>query len=706
MNSIETQKLSRTKKKRIVLIILLLVAVFSCYLWSGEITEDLLGIYETRESATLEDRNGEIIEIKINQNGFYSAYGSSVSEEFENLLLKKEDRYFYYHPGFNPVSTISAAWDKFRGNKVRASSTITQQLVKILLKHEKERTVRNKIQEIIYAVGLEVHSSKEEILKMYLNSIFLGNNVQGIELASRLYFESSPEMMSESDILRLLATISSPSTTNPFLEANLKVAEKIAKKLELTDISLPKFSSKKNQLGRKKFQSYIHNMNAFEINSLKIDCDRDCQTTIDSKLSETIREIAAKNLIILQDKNVQHAAVVVLKFPENEILAMVGSPDPTSSVSGNQINMATKPRPIGSTVKPFIYTKAFEKKLRAYTLVEDKEYKYVTADDFAFYPKNYDEKHYGVVNLHYALSNSLNIPTVKVLEFIGLEDFYKFLEKDLEFAPVQNLDKYQLGIALGQLEMSLLQLSYYFSIFAQEGRLPPLSIGANFPIDSAVNSIDKIIFPPEFVQMTNQILTDRNTSIDQFSLLSNLNTGSKNVALKTGTSREYHDSWVIGYTPDFLVGVWMGNAENTPMKKVSGQVGAGKIWHEVINLMLNSKYNHQSIFPVNLIREFPDGENLEYGLPDDDFEQLKNILIKKENSLIVSPHDGDVFLLDDDVKIFLKARENVKWFHDGELLEEGEKFIFVPKESGTFTFQAIAKNGEKAELTLVVEENF
>ena len=654
----------------------------------------------------MKDRNEDILEIRTNQDGFYSKYGNSVSPELRDLLLEKEDQYFYYHPGFNPVSTISAAWDKFRGNKIRASSTITQQLVKILLKHEKERTVKNKIQEIIYAVGLEMHLSKEDILNMYLGSIFLGNSVQGVELASRLYFESSPEMLNEPDILQLLATISSPSVSNPFLEANLTVAERIAKKLGLTDVGLPEFSSKKNQLRKKEFQSYIHDVNAFEINSLKINCDRDCRITIDSKLSETIREIAAKNLITLRDKNVRHAAIVVLKFPENEILAMIGSPNPASSVSGNQINMAVKPRPIGSTVKPFIYTKAFEKKLRAYTLVEDKEYKYTTADGFAFYPKNYDEKHYGMINLHYALSNSLNIPTVKVLEFVGLENFYKFLEKDLEFTPVQNLNKYQLGIALGQLEMSLLQLSYYFSIFAQEGRLLPLSVGTDLPINQAVNSVDKRIFPPQFVQLTNQILTDRSTSIDQFSLLSNLNTSSKTVALKTGTSREYHDSWVIGYTPDFLVGVWVGNAENTPMKEVSGQVGAGKIWHEVINLMLNSKYNHQSIFPTNLIREFPDGENLEYGLLDDNFEQLKNILVKGENALITSPHDGDIFLLNDDMKIFLKAREIVRWFQDGELLEESEKFIFAPKESGAFTFQAIAGNGEKAEITLMVEEGF
>ena len=685
--------------KKIIFIASLLLAFFIFWLWSGKITRDLFNAYQSRESVVMEDRNEEIIQIQPNQDGFYAEYIEETPNKLENLLLKKEDQYFYYHLGLNPVSTISAAWDKLIGTKVRASSTITQQLVKVLLNHEKDRNIKNKIQEIIYAVGLELHLSKEEILKMYLNSIYLGNQTQGIKLASQLYFNSSPETLNEAQILQLLATISSPSTSNPFLLKNLEKAKKLAEKIELLEIDIPEFSSKENQKQKEDFQNYTHKESAFELNSLKINCEQNCQLTIDNQLSEKIREISSEALTSLRSKNAKHSAVIVIKFPENEVLSIIGSPNPESQTAGNQINMASQNRPIGSTVKPFIYTKAFEKNLRPYTIVEDKEYKYATVDGFAFYPKNYDYKYRGMVNLHYALSNSLNIPSVKVLEFVGLKNFYEFLEKDLEFSPVQSLEKYQLGIALGQLEMSLLQLSHYFSLFANEGELLPLSIAEN----KTLFDLNKKIFQPQYVQLVNQILTDRKTGSEQFGLLSNLNTPSKNVALKTGTSRAYHDSWVIGYTPDFLVAVWVGNAENTPMQGVSGQVGAGKIWHEVMNLLLNSEYNQNSEFKTDLLTEFPDGENLEFGLKNDDFDELKNILIDQEKKLITEPHDGDIFLLDENTKIILRARENVQWLQDDEFWQEGEEVTFIPQKAGKFVFRAVTEDGEEEEIEIYLD---
>ncbi|MCK4891864.1 MAG: hypothetical protein KAS78_04305, partial [Candidatus Pacebacteria bacterium] len=352
----------------------------------------------------------------------------------------------------------------------------------------------------------------------------------------------------------------------------------------------------------------------------------------------------------MNEKDATNGSIVVIKLPENEILSVIGSPDPKIPSYGYQINMAKKTRPIGSAVKPFIYLKGFEKGLRPYTIVEDKEYKYIIGTGFAFYPKNYDYEYRGKVSLHYSLTNSLNVPTVKVLEYAGLDDFYNFLLEDLEFDPVQDIENYQLGIALGGLEMDLLSLSYYFTIFPSEGILTPLKIYNNkkesesfedsesdFTYQTNTNfSQNKRIADEEYIQLINKVLSDRKTGIEQFGMNSNLNLFQDNYAVKTGTSRDFCDSWTIGYTPDFLVGVWVGNSDNTPMDGISGQSGAGRIWNEAMNLLINSEYNKKTPFEFDLIKEFYKDENIEYGLFEDNYEENKTLL--QDDSLILNPH--------------------------------------------------------------------
>ena len=157
--------------------------------------------------------------------------------------------------------------------------------------------------------------------------------------------------------------------------------------------------------------------------------------------------------------------MIVIKVPENEVLALVGTPDQTSLNDGYQINMLKEERQIASTIKPFIYLKAFEKGMRPYTLINDKEYKYFLEDLSSFYPKNYNFKYNGEITAHYALSNSINVGALKTLEYVGLETFYNFFENDLEKKTTQNIESYGLGIAMGSLEMNLIDLAHIFTIF-------------------------------------------------------------------------------------------------------------------------------------------------------------------------------------------------------------------------------------------------
>lgn len=658
--------------------------------------KQLVEIYNKQESAVIEDRNGEEIFITKNQDGYWARYLNEIPPRFKKLLIKKEDKYFYYHFGFNPWSISQAALGYLRIGNRKASSTISQQLVKVLLGKELKRNFKNKIIESFYTLALEIYQSKNEILKMYVNSVYFGNQIQGITEASRLYFGVAPDLLTDGQILQLLATISNPTNNNPAKEENKEIAESLLQNLQLNNQGLTFISSvivKENMKKNSHFSDLSFELQGFINNDAK-----NHQFTVDKELNEKIREIVKRNIEELKFKNARNGAVIVVKLPENEILALVGSPDPKSFEEGYKINMLDEPRPIGSTIKPFIYLKAFEKGLRPYTLVDDREYKYITAIGFPLYPKNFDYKYRGEVNLHYALSNSLNVPAVKVLEYVTLEDFYKFLEKDLEFKPIQDLENYQLGIALGTLEMNLINLAKYFTIFPNYGVLKELKI-----VKSDEN-FKKEISKPEYIQFVNKILSDRKTGIEQFGLVSELNLFQENYALKTGTSYDFHDSWVIGYTPDFLVGVWVGNADNTPTEGVSGQSGSGQIWSEVMELLLNSEYNKKTPFKFNLISEFKNGDNVEYGLNGDDYEKKFNILKGSDTSLILNPHDGDLFILEKNTKIILEAKESVKWFVNGEFLGEGKSQIFMPKKTGENQIKADDFNGNEEKVTIYIQE--
>lgn len=693
------------RKFLFVLAIIIIPLVLGGFLLSSELKNELLAVYENNQSVIIKDRNGERILVKQNPAGYYAEYLDEIPEQFKNIILQKEDKYFYFHLGVNPISNLRALRNFATKKNNLASSTITQQLVKVLLGNETERNFKNKLTEIVYAISLELYLPKEEILKMYTNSIYFGNNVQGLDEASRLYFDLQPELLDRQQVLKLAAGINTPSGNNPFTANNAESAKTLALRLNLPEMKIESIAKKEITERKNNFRDYVKDDSYFELNSLKIDCDNNCDLTIDQNLNKNLREILKRNLLSMNEKNATNGAIVVIKLPENELLAIIGSPSPEIDSSGYKINMATRPRPIGSTAKPFIYLKGFEDGLRPYTLVDDKEYKYITGDGFAFYPKNYDYEYRGQVNLHYSLTNSLNVPTARVLEYASLDDFYCFLLEDLEFYPVQKLENYQLGIAFGELETDLLTLSYYFSIFPNKGTLQPLNIYKNkngLGYSSGTSfSQNKKISDEKYIQLINKVLSDRKTGIEQFGMKSNLNLLQDNYAVKTGTSREFYDSWTVGYTPDFLIGVWVGNSENIPMKGISGQSGAGKIWQEAMNLLINSEHNKKTPFEFDLVEEFYDGKNIEYGLSEDNYEETKSLL--QDDSLILNPHNDDIFLLEKNTQILLKAKESVWWYANDAFLGEGKEAIFDIENPGIYEIKALGENGKEESVKIFIE---
>ena len=648
--------------------------------------------YEEQFSRSIHDRNGVDLRRYSNAKGEFSFERTEMPERLNEFLISKEDRFFYIHPGINPFSMARALMKRFINGTGGGASTITQQLAKILLNNEHERTFSHKIEEFWSALALELRYSKKKLLTMYENVAYLGNQAQGFPQASLVYYNKPLEKLNETEILSLIATLGNPSLRNPWKKSSVPATQALAEQFHTSTTTTAKISSNEFAYQQPSF---------FELNSIKLSCTQGCVTTFDAKVQETLREILKRHIERTALAGATNGAIVVIKVPENELLALVGSPTPGRQQSGSEINMALQPRPIGSTVKPLLYLKGFETGLRPYTYVEDREYKYPIATGHPLYPKNFDGTYHGKITLHEALSNSLNVPSVKVLEHIGLQKFYNFMLHDLQFKPIQELDTYQYGIALGGLEMDLLTLCHYYTIFTNQGKLKPLVVVQNNPSaeiselpPQAFIRTTHTIASPEYVELVNKILSDRSTGVAQFGLTSNLNLTQTNVAVKTGTSRDFHDSWVVGYTPDFIVGVWLGNSENKALKQLSGASGAGSVWHDTMEYLFTTSYNKQTQFSFKNIEEFPIAGSIEYGLPNDILAKHQNIL--EEHNLILSPHTDDTFELTGNTAIPLEARESAHWSVNGTPLDTSKKTLFYPTHAGTYEIAAYV--GDRREI--------
>ena len=676
-----------------MIVLLLIIVIVLLYLAN----QYLITNYKNLESATIEDRNGIVLTLLPNARGMYGQYSLTIPTRIKDLLVRKEDRFFYIHPGINPFSIVRAISRDVTGHRVGGASTITQQLVKNLLGHEQNRSFFNKFTEVFYAIDLELFHSKEEILTMYANTVYMGNQVQGLEGASELYFNKKLTDLNDTEISMLLATLSSPSVQNPWRDENSTASRNLAIREGVS------FDPEKAIVTKEHAYSPPQN---FELASMHETCSVTCKTTLDADLTDHIRNILDRAVKKGWDAGARSGAVVVIKLPENELISIVGTPDVNSYESGQQINMAIQPRPVGSTMKPFIYLEGFEKGLRPYTLVDDREYKFPIGSGFPLYPKNYDGTYQGWITLHTALSNSLNVPTVKTLQYIGLNNFYDFLQQKLVFTPLKDIDTYEYGIALGALEMDSLTLAHYLSLFPEKGVLKPLRLFLSgtttqmiaTPMSKLIS--ERKIAEPELAELVSKVLNDRLTGVPQFGLASSLNLSQSNYAVKTGTSQDYHDSWTVGYTPDFLVVVWFGSPDNTPLKHVTGQTGAGDIWHDTMELLMNSSYNKRTPLDFSRVQDFPINNSIDFGLEGDVVAQHRNLL--PDDALIMSPQQDDTFLKEDATSIPLVSSENVSWYVDGELLGTGDKIQFTPNKAKDYIIKAVSLDGKTSQIVVHV----
>ncbi len=605
--------------------------------WISRLEIPSIDGFETRQveqSTKIYDRTGEIL--------LYNIYGdirrtvvplSEISRHIKNATIAIEDDEFYQHKGIRPKRIIKAVYDNITSNTSQGGSTLTQQVVKNIYL-SREKTITRKIKEWILAIALEKRLTKDEILSVYLNEMPYGGTIYGVQEASRYFYGKDASDVTLAEAAYLAALPQRPSYFSPHGKNFDKLEKRknlvLDQMLKNNFITQQEYEQAKNEkVIFNKFKDknilaphfvfyikkYLEEKYGEEIvknGGLKV------ITTIDKDIQEIGERIINKYALQNEKKfNAENAALVAIDPKTGQILAMVGSRDYFDEEIDGKFNVATAHRQPGSTFKPLVYATAFEMGYTPETVVFDLRTQFSTKcppNDFTmendcYAPVNYDGKFQGPITLRNALAQSVNIPAIKVLHLVGVK---KALEKARQMG-IESLTKsathYGLSLVLGGGEVTLLELTGAYASFANDG-IYNKPVGILKVMDASGNTLEEYEPNPKRVLTENaartisDILSDNTARAPAYGRRSFLYFKNRDVAAKTGTTNDFRDVWVVGYTPTLAVGTWAGNNDNSPIvKKVAGFVIA-PMWRafmdEVLPYVKNEKFKKPNSLPNNL----------------------------------------------------------------------------------------------------------
>ncbi|HPA18580.1 MAG TPA: penicillin-binding protein 1C [Verrucomicrobiae bacterium] len=532
----------------------------------------------------LTDRNGQLLREVLEDEARYArpATRGEIPATLRLATLAAEDRRFFHHPGIDPIAIARAASDWFReGRVVSGASTITQQLVKIASGRLGRPTLAGKATEALQAIKLDLLWDKERILDAYLNRLDYGNLRIGCRAAARFYFDKPLADLSFAEASLLAALPRSPVRLNPLLHPG---AAETAREAVLDRLLRNGWIDASSHIravgqpmspgGRRRVFRTPH----FADLALSRIGDRTgpVVTTIDLDLNRFVEARLRGRIVGLTPRRVTNGAAVVIDNRTGELLALVGSECYFAPGCG-QVNAALAPRSAGSTLKPFTYLLALERGWTPASPLPDIPAEYVTETGL-FRPENFDRTFSGPVRLRRALANSLNVPAVHLLQEIGGP---APLARALQRCGVTTLDRppsdYGLGLTIGNGEVRLLELANAYACLARLGVYRPIRI---FRDERNDPDGGRRVFGPAAAYLIAHILDDDIARTPAFGPDSILNIGFP-VACKTGTSSNFRDNWAFGYTPEFTVGVWVGNFDGSPMGDVSGVTGAAPLLADI-----------------------------------------------------------------------------------------------------------------------------
>ncbi len=556
---------------------------------------------------TILDRNGKIL---------FQGYGAvsrhiipfnEMPQSLKQATLATEDPDFYQHAGFSYRGTARAAYQDLRhSGKVQGGSTITQQLAKnTLLSNEK--SFSRKYKEIVLATEMERRYSKDQIMQMYLNTIYYGQGAYGVEAASETYFHKQAKELTLAESSLLAGLPQSPSRYDPNVDRTGAMQRRnyVLDRMKDLGYITPQIATQTKEstveAGTRQVTINAPHFVFYVLDQLRQKYGADIvekggitvTTTLDSAKQQTAEDIIKNQIAKLEGKNATNAGLISLDSKNGDILAMVGSVDYNQPGFGN-VNVTLSELQPGSSFKPIAYATAFTKGWNGATKVDDKPLRLPQGDGSMYQPQNYDLKFRGPVTLRRALANSLNIPAIEVLQYAGLNDTLAMAHAlGVQPQSLSDSSRYGVSLVLGGGEVRPLDMAAVYATFANQGKTaPPRAIakvnnrfGSDITKAAPVGS--KQVLDPRVAYMLTNILSDTKARQEEFGTVNPLQL-TRPAAAKTGTTNDFRDNWTVGYTPQLVTAVWVGNNDHSPMVNIDGITGAAPIWHDFMEAALGN----------------------------------------------------------------------------------------------------------------------
>ena len=585
--------------------------------------------FEKPYSTVLTARNGELLGAKIADDGQWRFPATnSYSQKYVDCLLEYEDRWFYYHPGFNPVSFVKALIDNIKaGEVVRGGSTLSMQVVR-LSRDNPPRTYGEKLLEVILAMRLELRYSKKEILDLYAANAPFGGNVVGIDAAAWRYFHTTPDELSWAEAATLAVLPNAPSLIHPG-----RSRERLKEKRDdLLRRMVPKISEEDAELA---MMEDIPER-PFEIPMLayhylaekdKSHHGEHIGSTIDANLQQSVIYIMRRHHELNVQNSIDNAAVYVVDYLNDEVVAYVGNN--WDADDARMVDMIQAQRSTGSILKPFLFAAMLDEG----TLLPQMVLPDVPMSLSGFTPKNYSGEYWGAVTADKALQNSLNAPFVHLLREYGQQRFHSLLRQLGLRGIVFDAEHYGLSLIVGGAESSLYDIT---NAYAKMGR--KLASHVNEHYDVVVDD-DTSPFSAEAIAETFHVMLGLTRPVSQAGWGGFAS--SRKVAWKTGTSYGFKDAWAIGLTDRYAVGVWVGNADGEGRPGLTGVGAAAPLMFDVIG-----KLNDDYTYPANTSESIEIEVCAESGYPKSEYcQNTKKIrAVDVENQTGVCPYHKKVFL--------------------------------------------------------------
>ncbi|MGK7878004.1 MAG: penicillin-binding protein 1C [Xenococcaceae cyanobacterium] len=763
----------RSRKSRVILgVVLLLLIVRSLPYLAPIRAADLV---QDQQAIEFSDRHGLPLGTILTRDQDHTAVVplNEVSPHFIHAILAAEDGQFYRHGALEMRAIARSLIQAIQSKRiVSGASTITMQLARML--EPAPRTISAKLKEIWLSWRLAAGMSKDEILQAYINRLPMGGNIYGVEAAARVYFGIPATELNLAQASLLAALPNNPTYLNPYdyweplKKRQLYVLNRMVKDKYITptqaerahaeEISLQ--SRQQGIIAAPHFLFWLFQ----SLEGIQSDCHPDgassscsqlshVRTTIDRPLQQFVEAQVQEVVRTLTPYNVHQAAALVIDNHTGEVLAYVGSVDYFSEAQLGRNDGVQALRQPGSTLKPFLYQLALEKRLiRPNTVLADVPTHYPIPGARLYSPTDYTETFQGPVRIRIALANSLNVPAVRVLEKVGVPTFLERLHQ-LGFEHLnQPPEYYGLGLTLGSGEVSLWELARAYLILAKQGEVTPIiptfsQSKISNPMEPGNKAKSKIQNQETWALITD-MLSDRHARAKAFGVESVLNLPFP-AAVKTGTSSNFRDTWTVGFTTDYTVATWVGNFNGEPMRQVSGVIGAAPLWHRIMLHLHEHKkpasfpsppgmverpvcalsglkptpacpsvvqeyfypedlrdYESQSDTFYQIVSSGREGQSPQYrlNLPEEYDEWLA---IQRQSTLvpttlkILSPGNGDYFLLEPNDSVAQRlefklggvSNQAVEWWLNGEkLATESSNSFFWQLRPGNWTLEV--RSGE------------